>query len=94
MPDNRQIDDTLRYVEEHSPIDTDQLSTEGKKLIQDTRDIIETARLIVREKNADELFQRFVWHTKDVSLEGAKIRPEEVSPVERGKLVEDRKEGE
>lgn len=91
MPDNRQIDDALRYVEEHSPIDTDQLSTEGKKLIQDTRDIIETARLIVREKNSDELFQKFVWHTGDVSLEGAKIRPGAVPPVEQEKLVEDRK---
>ncbi|KAL4069133.1 hypothetical protein J3A83DRAFT_4535807 [Scleroderma citrinum] len=91
MPDNRQIDEALRYVQEHSPVDTDQLSAEGKKLIQDTRDIIETARLIVREKNADELFQQFEWHTRDVSLESTKIGPEEALPAEREKRAEDRK---
>ena len=93
MPDNRQIDDALKYVQEHSPVDADQLSPEGKKLIHDTRDIIETARLIVKGKNADELFQKFVWHTRDISLEGAKVRPEEVSPAERERMEEDNKAG-
>jgi hypothetical protein len=42
LPDNHQIDETLRYVHDHSPVDEHALSPEGKKLIQDTRDIIET----------------------------------------------------
>lgn len=34
---------------------------EGKKLVQDVRDIIKTAGLMVEQKNADELFQvRFI----------------------------------
>jgi hypothetical protein len=42
LPDNHQIDETLKYVNTHSPVDTNALSPEGKNLIQDTRDIIET----------------------------------------------------
>ncbi|KAI6153000.1 hypothetical protein BKA82DRAFT_4085040 [Pisolithus tinctorius] len=74
MPDNRQIDETLKYVNEHSPVDVDQLSPDGKKLVQDSRDIIETARHY-------ELFQKFVWHTRDVSIEAAKTDPSEASQV-------------
>ncbi|KAF8639373.1 hypothetical protein AX17_001529 [Amanita inopinata Kibby_2008] len=69
LPSNKQIDRTLKYVLDHSPVDVDRLSPEGRKLINDVHDIIETARLIVQEKNADELFQYFVWHTQDVDRE-------------------------
>ena len=44
LPDNHQIDETLKYVHDHSPVDQNALSPEGKKLIQDARDIIETVR--------------------------------------------------
>ncbi|KZP01029.1 hypothetical protein CALVIDRAFT_493481 [Calocera viscosa TUFC12733] len=73
MPTNAQIDETLTYVESHSPVDMSQLSSEGRKLIDDTRDIIETARTIVMEKNADELFQNFVWHTTYVDPKRGKV---------------------
>ncbi|KAG9004988.1 hypothetical protein FRB90_010641 [Tulasnella sp. 427] len=46
VPDNQQIDETLRYVNSHSPVNVNELSPEGQKLISDARDIIETARLI------------------------------------------------
>lgn len=72
MPSNTQIDQTLDYVLHHEPIPTKKLSHDGQKLVQDVRDIIRTAKLMVAEKNADELFQNFVWHTqggsKDVNL--------------------------
>jgi hypothetical protein len=93
MPDNKQIDETLRYVKTTSPVDTDQLSPDGRKLIQDARDIIETARLMVQEKNADELFQNFVWHTKDVDVSQAKRDPSEVLPVDKSKAKDDGQTG-
>jgi hypothetical protein len=49
-----------------------QLSPKGKKLIEDTREIISTARAIVQEKNADELFQKFIWHTRAVDVDSIK----------------------
>ena len=89
MPSNEQIDRTLQYVVGHSPIPENELSPEGKKLIADTRDIIETARLIVKEKNADELFQNFVWHTRDTNFDKAKKDPNEVLPVDQEKAKSD-----
>lgn len=93
MPDNRQIDEILKYVLDHSPVVIDDLSSEGKKLVHDTCDIIETARLIVKEKNADELFQNFVWHTRDVSMDKVKLDGDDLAPIDRSKLVDDRKAG-
>ena len=66
MPDNKQIDDVLNYL---TSVNVDKLSAEGKKVVQDTRDIVETERKIVSEKNNDELFQNFVWHTRDIDPE-------------------------
>lgn len=45
MPDNAQIDETLAFARDHSPVDTAKLSPEGKKLVHDARNIIETVRL-------------------------------------------------
>ncbi|KZT50965.1 hypothetical protein CALCODRAFT_488290 [Calocera cornea HHB12733] len=82
MPDNAQIDETLRYVEDHSPVNEAKLSAEGRKLIADTRDIIETARLLVKEKNADELFQNFVFHTTYVDPKRGKVEGD-ILPVDK-----------
>ena len=85
MPSNEQIDRALTYVLQHSPVDTRELSHDGQQLIQDTRDIIETLRQIVKEKNSDELLQNFVWHTRDTNLDHAKKDPREVIPVDQEK---------
>jgi superfamily I DNA/RNA helicase len=92
-PSNQQIDDALQYVLAHSPVDQDQLSPEGRKLIQDCRDIIETARLMVREKNADELFQNFMWNTNIVDISNAKKDPNEVLPADKSKVQDDGRQG-
>ena len=54
LPTNDQIDKTLRYILDHSPVDVHKLSPEGRNFVQDAKDILETARLMVRQKNADE----------------------------------------
>jgi hypothetical protein len=93
LPSNEQIDKTLQYVLAHSPVHTDRLSPEGKNLINDVREIVETARLMVLQKNADELFQYFVWHTREVDRE--KLAPgdaSEKSPVSAQKAKEDSRE--
>ncbi|KAI0781790.1 hypothetical protein C8Q75DRAFT_790036 [Abortiporus biennis] len=89
MPGNEQIDKTLKYILNHSPVPEKDLSPEGQKLVSDTRDIIETARLIVQEKNKDELFQNFIWHTRDIDVQSAKKSPSEVSPVDKEKAKSD-----
>jgi hypothetical protein len=59
MPSNAQIDETLKFVVANSLVDKHKLSADGQKLISDFKEIVETARQIVKFKNQDELFQ--VW---------------------------------
>ncbi|KZT38525.1 hypothetical protein SISSUDRAFT_986068 [Sistotremastrum suecicum HHB10207 ss-3] len=89
MPDNKQIDQTLLYVRDNSPVPLNELSPQGRKLIEDSRDIIETARLMVKEKNADELFQNFVWHTSGTDFEKAKTNPADHLPVDQTQAQKD-----
>lgn len=93
MPDNRQIDETLAYVGQHSFIDIKQLSPDGQKLISDSRDIVETARLIVKNKNADELFQNFVYHTSGTDFNKAKVDTDAATPITTDQAQKDGQQG-
>ena len=68
LPTNKQIDEALLFAEKHSPVDVKKLSPDGRRLVDDVRDIIETARLQILTKNKDELFQNFIAHTQAVSI--------------------------
>ncbi|KZT65934.1 hypothetical protein DAEQUDRAFT_675958 [Daedalea quercina L-15889] len=89
LPTNDQIDAALGYALDHSPVATDQLSESGQVLIQDTRQVLDTMRAIIREKNADELLQNFVWHTRQTDTGRAKKDPNEVVPVGQDKVQAD-----
>ncbi|KAI5117290.1 hypothetical protein M0805_006812 [Coniferiporia weirii] len=89
VPDNQQIDETLRYVKENAPMDVGSLSPDGQRLVQDVRDIVDTARAIVGEKNADELFQNFLWHTRATDVSRAKHDPNSLAPVDSDKVKSD-----
>ncbi|THH03681.1 hypothetical protein EW145_g6091 [Phellinidium pouzarii] len=89
FPDNSQIDDTLRYVKDNSPMDVGALSQDGQRLVQDVGDIVDTARAIVVEKNADELFQNFLWHTRQIDVSQAKQDPNSFVPVDGEKAKAD-----
>ncbi|KAF8813294.1 hypothetical protein BYT27DRAFT_7239437 [Phlegmacium glaucopus] len=69
LPTNTQIDKALQYILDHCPVDVHKLSPEGRKLVQD---IIGTARTMVQEKNADQLLQNFIWHTREVDSQKLK----------------------
>lgn len=92
MPDNEQIGSVLEYAIAHSPVDLQKLSPEGRVLIDDFRDTLETLRMIVHEKNADELFQNAVWSSYhgDVS----KAKQDGVIPVSNEQAKQDGKTGE
>ncbi|GJN92734.1 hypothetical protein Rhopal_005772-T1 [Rhodotorula paludigena] len=67
LPANDQCIQTLDYLVDHSPIDESKLSKDGQTLVEDTREIIRNLRQIVAEKNDDELFQNFFYHTRNVT---------------------------
>ncbi|WVQ82003.1 hypothetical protein IAT38_004130 [Cryptococcus sp. DSM 104549] len=87
LPDNQQIDDVLDYAVKTSPVDIAKLSPDGRVLIDDFRDIIETLRSLVAEKNRDELFQEAVWasYSGDIS----RGKQEGVIPVSKENAKED-----
>ncbi|KAL7423409.1 hypothetical protein Q5752_000989 [Cryptotrichosporon argae] len=87
MPDNQQIDKVLDYAVHHSPVDLDRLSPEGRVLVDDVRDIVETMRAIVIEKNADELFQNAVWQSYHGDISRAK--QDNAVPVGKDQVKED-----
>lgn len=89
LPTNDQIDSALEFALNRSPVATDELSESGKVLIQDTRQVLDTMRAIIREKNADELVQNFVWHTRQTDTDRAKKDPNEVLPVGQDKVQND-----
>ncbi|KAK4051027.1 hypothetical protein OIV83_003156 [Microbotryomycetes sp. JL201] len=73
-PTNEQISETLDYTINHSPIETSKLSSEGQALIEDFREIIRTAKQIVEQKNADELVQNFLFHTRQVDYSKGNLK--------------------
>lgn len=92
MPDNKQIDKALGYAIDHSPVDLSKLSPEGKVLIDDSRDILETLRAIVREKNDDELFQNAVWQS--YAGDPSRAKQDGVVPVSKADAKKDVDQGE
>ena len=54
------VQDALKYTIAHSPVEEKKLSKDGQKLIADVREIIETARQMVLQKNSQEEFQKFL----------------------------------
>ncbi|KAI0644415.1 hypothetical protein C8Q79DRAFT_1011468 [Trametes meyenii] len=89
LPTNDQIDAILARLSHGSLADSDNLSSDGQKVVQDTHDIVQTLRQLVAEKNADELLQNFYWHTRDVNVDRAKKDPNEVLPVDNDKVKSD-----
>ncbi|OCB90174.1 hypothetical protein A7U60_g2636 [Sanghuangporus baumii] len=89
MPDNNQIDETLLYVRDHSPINVEELSDDGKQLVHDTRALIDTARKFVAEKNADEVVQQFLYRTSGAAVKEKK--PNTKAPVSEKETKEDSK---
>jgi hypothetical protein len=92
MPDNKQIDKTLEYAIANSPVDLKKLSPEGRALIDDTRDILETLRMMVAEKNADELFQNAVWSS--YAGDPSRAKQSGVAPVSKADAKKDVDQGE
>ncbi|RPD78550.1 hypothetical protein L226DRAFT_543850 [Lentinus tigrinus ALCF2SS1-7] len=92
LPTNDQLDAMLAHINNSFLSNADALSPDGQKLVSDTGNIVDTLRALIREKNADEVLQNFVWHTRDVNLDQAKKDPNDVLPVDAGKAKADRQQ--
>ncbi|ORY77290.1 hypothetical protein BCR37DRAFT_351059 [Protomyces lactucae-debilis] len=70
LPSNKQIDVAL-----NSALDSDilkkpssDLSAEGRKLVQDLREVIDQAKVLLLTKNHDEQLQNFIWHSANLDV--------------------------
>lgn len=65
VPSNEQIDVALNSFLASKALSSpsDKLSSDGKLLVQDTRDAVEEAKKLLLSKNEGNLLQDFIWET-------------------------------
>lgn len=80
VPSNKQIDVALNSAIASGPLSnpSSKLSSEGRHLVADLRDVIEQAKVLLLTKNEGNLLQDFMWQTRfvqggDAKLPGAPI---------------------
>ncbi|KIK67849.1 hypothetical protein GYMLUDRAFT_36633 [Collybiopsis luxurians FD-317 M1] len=80
LPDNTQLDAWLAILQQNlgSEGHSQKLSLQGQKLTTDLRDILETLRLFLSQKNADQITQDFIWNTRDIGV-GASLKSDEIA---------------
>ncbi|KAF9076912.1 hypothetical protein BDP27DRAFT_1414047 [Rhodocollybia butyracea] len=68
LPENKQIDSWFGVLQKNLGTEghSQKLSSQGQKLTADLREILDTLRLFLSEKNGDEMIQDFIWNTRDV----------------------------
>ncbi|KAK6533430.1 hypothetical protein TWF694_002369 [Orbilia ellipsospora] len=69
VPSNKQIDIALNSVLESKTLTSpsDKLSDEGKGLVDDLRNVINEAKLLLLTKNHDQAIQEFIWHAQQAA---------------------------
>jgi len=72
VPSNKQIDVALNSFINSEPLRNPNgvLSAEGKKLLQDFRDVVEQAKTLLLTKNHDQALQEFIYHTEQLGMAG------------------------
>ena len=80
MPDNAQIDEFLLYLD-HPTLDISKLSHDGRELALHFREMIETTRLVFKQKNAGDLLQKTIWHMSDPNFSKVPVETTPTSPI-------------
>ncbi|KAL8638019.1 MAG: hypothetical protein Q9228_004787 [Teloschistes exilis] len=82
VPSNKQIDVALNSAIASKPLanPSNKLSSEGRHLVADLRDVIEQAKVLLLTKNEGNLLQDFLWQTRFVSGGNAAVPG---APVDR-----------
>jgi len=79
LPSNEQIDAALSSLTDHTKLRSpnQNLSDEGKVILEDFRAVVEEAKRLILVKNHDQVFQEFIWNTTQL---GAKGGPQTSAP--------------
>lgn len=87
-PSNKQIDIALNSAIGSKALSkpSDKLSEEGRHLVDDLKDVIDQAKMLLLTKNHDQVLQEFIWHTQQaVHLQA----PTPNAPVTKDQASED-----
>lgn len=71
----------------------DKLSDEGKRLVQDFRNVVEQAKLLLLSKNDGNLLQEFIWETQQVTGGDASVPSVDLSKDQAKKHGNEAAEG-
>ena len=80
---NKQIDIALNSAITSQPLSSpsSKLSSEGKSLVADLRDVIDQAKVLLLTKNEGNLLQDFIWQTSQISGGGTQLPG---APIDKG----------
>lgn len=72
LPSNRQIDVALTSFLNHSQLRNPNrnLSSEGRVILEDFRNVVDEARRLVLIKNHDQAIQEFIWNATQLGHNG------------------------
>ncbi|KAI5819550.1 hypothetical protein BZA77DRAFT_275970 [Pyronema omphalodes] len=91
LPTNKQIDVALTSFLNHNKLKNpnNQLSSEGKKILQDFRTVVEEAKRLILLKNHDQALQEFIWHTTQLGQNGVSSAGTPNAPVSKDQANSD-----
>lgn len=81
FPSNNQLDGALRRLIRWCTVRDQAVSAEAEDVVASLRSLLEVARLVLREKNADELAQQTAWLVYDESRVGSDRSREAGAPA-------------
>jgi Family of unknown function (DUF5923) len=85
LPSNRQIDVALSSFTNHKKLrnPNQNLSEEGKVILEDFRNAVEEAKRLLLIKNHDQVLQEFIWNTTQLGVKGGPNTSTPGAPVSR-----------
>ncbi|KAF8534551.1 hypothetical protein BDD12DRAFT_756011 [Trichophaea hybrida] len=94
LPSNKQIDVALSSFLNHNKLrnPNDQLSSEGKAILEDFRIVVEEAKRLLLTKNYDQALQEFIWNATQLSQKGVPAGTPG-APVDKDSVNRDAQQG-
>lgn len=92
LPSNKQIDVALTSFTDHSKLrrPNENLSQEGRVILNDFREVVTEAKRLLLTKNYDEALQEFIWHSTQLGSKGGPDSSTPNAPVSRTAAEQDR----
>lgn len=94
LPSNKQIDTALTSFSNHSKLGNpnQNLSEEGKVILQDFRNVVDEAKRLLLTKNHDQALQDFIYSTTQLGVKGGPQTDTPDAPISKETATRDSQE--